>query len=124
MNKEESYALIIAFIIAITIFIGSSIVFPSLQGIGGLNLKSTTYHFSIYFFLCAFFLLALSPKGNLSNNVLVVVLSFLYAASDEIHQLFTPGRSFSYWDIFVDLFGILLAALLYSIFRLWQKQKA
>ncbi len=124
MKKEESYALIIAFIIAIIIFIGSSIVFPSLQGIGGLNLKSTAYHFSIYFFLCAFFLLALSPKGNLSNNIFVIILSFLYAVSDEIHQLFTSGRSFSYGDIFADLFGILLAALLYSIFRLWQKQKA
>ena len=124
MKKEESYALLVAFIVMIIIFIGSSISFPSLQGVQGLNLKSMVYHFSIFFFLAAFFLIALAPKGNWSNVIFLILFSFLYAVSDETHQLFIPNRSFSLEDMAVDLSGILLASLLYAVFRYWQKQKA
>ncbi|MBS3072686.1 VanZ family protein [Candidatus Pacearchaeota archaeon] len=123
MKKEESYALLVAFIVAIVIFIGSSMVFPSLEGAQGLNLKSTAYHFSIFFFFTAFLLVALAPKGNHSNVVFVIVFSFLYSVSDEIHQVFVPGRAFSFTDIFIDLCGILLASLLYAVFTYWQKNQ-
>ena len=35
----------------------------------------------------------------------------LYAVSDEIHQLFVPGRAFEVKDIMVDVSGFLLGAL-------------
>jgi VanZ family protein len=34
-------------------------------------------------------------------------LSFLYAASDEFHQLFVPTRQASSWDLLIDSIGIL-----------------
>jgi VanZ family protein len=35
----------------------------------------------------------------------MILLCFLYASSDEIHQLFVPGRSGSFIDILLDTFG-------------------
>ena len=37
-----------------------------------------------------------------------VVLSFIYALSDEIHQIFVPERAFQISDLTVDLGGIIL----------------
>jgi VanZ family protein len=66
--------------------------------------------------LLGFFLLA-SIKGNseikLKDVLLTVGIAFVYAISDEIHQLFVPGRFSSIKDVLVDLMGILLAILIY-----------
>lgn len=53
----------------------------------------------------------------------------LYAASDEIHQIFVPGRAFGVFDIFIDscgsLTGILVFLLLiFIIEKLINKKKA
>ncbi len=44
-----------------------------------------------------------------------------YAVTDEIHQLFVPGRSCRITDVFIDSFGaaigILLAMLIYRLYR-------
>ena len=44
---------------------------------------------------------------KLSRLCLPLTLGFgiLYALSDEIHQLFVPGRSFQFFDIFMDTCG-------------------
>ena len=39
-----------------------------------------------------------------------VLMGWLYALSDEIHQIFVPGRTFQLKDILVDCGGILLGA--------------
>ena len=36
---------------------------------------------------------------------------FLYALSDEVHQLFVPGRSFQFFDIFMDTCGVLVGII-------------
>lgn len=41
------------------------------------------------------------------------LLSFLYAASDEFHQSFVPGRGPSVLDVLVDSIGIGLALFIY-----------
>ncbi len=38
-----------------------------------------------------------------------IVLGCLYAASDEIHQMFVPNRSPSFSDFFADAMGLLLS---------------
>ena len=45
---------------------------------------------------------------KLSRLCLPLTLGFgiLYALSDEIHQLFVPGRSFQFFDIFMDTCGV------------------
>ena len=45
-----------------------------------------------------------------------VVLSLAYAASDEFHQLFVPGRNGTATDILIDAVGILGFYLLIKIF--------
>ncbi len=42
---------------------------------------------------------------------LSVLLSWCYAWTDEIHQLFVPGRAFQFIDLAVDLAGIVLGVL-------------
>ena len=38
----------------------------------------------------------------------VLIFSFIYAFSDEIHQLFVPGRAFEIMDLAIDLAGIIV----------------
>ena len=53
--------------------------------------------------------------------------SFLYSISDEIHQLFVPGRAGQIRDVLIDTAGIAagIAAwyLLYRIVKQWGKRK-
>jgi VanZ family protein len=50
------------------------------------------------------------------------LLALLYAATDEFHQSFVPGRHASIMDVLVfDNFGALLALWLYS--RLWRRNE-
>lgn len=36
---------------------------------------------------------------------LALLISFLYASSDEIHQAFVPNRGPSFWDVLLDTLG-------------------
>jgi VanZ family protein len=68
-------------------------------------------HISEYFILTLLLYRAFRETFNLSPLLLFVYpagLSLLYAASDEIHQLFTPTRVCSFRDVLIDSFGILL----------------
>ena len=49
------------------------------------------------------------------SPILSVLLSFFYAVTDEIHQLFVPGRAFQLVDLAVDLTGILLGTAAFII---------
>ena len=35
----------------------------------------------------------------------VIMFTFIYAVTDELHQIFVPGRTFSLYDIFADFLG-------------------
>ena len=73
-------------------------------------------HFSEYFIL---FLLALNltkmyfNKWKSRNIALLVV--FLYACSDEFHQIFIPGRTAAFRDVLIDTCGGLLAYLVSTL---------
>lgn len=47
---------------------------------------------------------------------LALALVFVYAASDEWHQSFVPGRSSQFNDVLVDMLGAVLTALLLLLF--------
>ncbi|MBR2902324.1 MAG: VanZ family protein, partial [Clostridia bacterium] len=47
-----------------------------------------------------------------SNWALAVFLSVAYAVTDEVHQIFVPGRVFDWYDIGVDTIGAAIGALL------------
>lgn len=48
------------------------------------------------------------------------LISFLYACSDEFHQLFISGRSGQFTDVLIDSTGCLIMLL---FLYLWQKKK-
>ena len=68
------------------------------------------------------FLLARSSanyKSRISSGSLimwVVALTALYGLSDEVHQLFVPGRNASVWDVLADSLGAVLGAFFYVRF--------
>ena len=46
---------------------------------------------------------------------MAILICFLYACSDEIHQLFIPGRSGEIGDIFIDTLGSILGIVIYFV---------
>ena len=46
---------------------------------------------------------------------LIILFCSLYGLSDEIHQLFVPGREFSGADILADVLGASIGALVYRL---------
>lgn len=50
-------------------------------------------------------------NSNVSNKKAMlysVILAFLYGATDEFHQSFTPGRGPKFTDVLIDTFGATL----------------
>lgn len=76
-------------------------------------------HFTIYLILGILVNNAL--KGNNISTLKCILLAFLicvlYAISDEIHQIFIPGRSGQISDVLLDSSGGLLGILILHIFR-------
>ena len=69
-----------------------------------------TAHFTEYAILSSLFFLNLKswqkPKNSTSMNMLLsLIFSFLYACTDELHQIFVPGRSAQFRDILIDTLG-------------------
>lgn len=51
----------------------------------------------------------------------VVGIGVLYAATDEIHQLFVPGRSGQFRDVCIDGMGVVIGFLIMHIF--WKDRR-
>ncbi len=82
-----------------------------------------TAHFTIYFLLGLFFCSFLK-EFDLNNKKLIlytVIFVFLYACSDEIHQLFISGRSGEILDVLIDTLGGLTSSIIYTNFRIRRK---
>lgn len=111
MNELRIFSIILAIILAITIFYVSSLSLPPGQETG-IDL-SIPYHILVFFYFSFFLFIALSGnKQGLKYFFLTLIIALLYAASDEFHQLFVPYRSSSFSDFMVDSFGILVSSFL------------
>ena len=78
-----------------------------------------TAHFTLYFLLGLFFISFLK-EFDLNNKKLLiytVIFVFLYACSDECHQLFVSGRSGEILDVLIDTTGGFIASIIYTGFR-------
>lgn len=51
-----------------------------------------------------------------------IVLSLIYAASDEWHQSFVPIRHMDFYDWLADAAGIFMGALLYFMYLKWKRE--
>jgi VanZ family protein len=111
MPTKTSFFKYIALIYAILIFIVSGIPTLSPPSVG-LVLEDKILHFIEYmiFSLLLFLAFSVSKKEFLKRNVFLLstVVGTVYAASDEIHQIFVPGRSCEFFDFVADCLGIIV----------------
>ena len=87
-----------------------------------------TAHFSIYTFLgfCVSFAIG-KRKAFTLKTLGGILFGFLYAASDEFHQHFVPGRSCEFRDMMIDTSGVILGTvisliLMRIVFRILNKR--
>ena len=103
------------------IFVASSV--PGSQLPAGMWDKLA--HLLVYAALGAFFMIPLSG-GRVSRVTMTtagasIVLSFLYGLSDEVHQMFTPGRSPDILDVVADTIGAAAGALgVFVLAAIWR----
>ena len=109
-----------AVVIMSLIFIASSIPGSALPKLdfGDMLLKKGG-HLVGYALLAASYLFALSDIRRVKpiHFAAAFCLTVLYAASDEWHQGFTPGRSPSFLDVVIDAAGGLIGLLVWHIIR-------
>lgn len=67
----------------------------------------------------ALFLLWFKALGN-KNPFQAIIFSMVYAFTDEIHQLFVPGRTGRLQDVGIDSIGMIIFAILIVKFDLWK----
>ncbi len=72
-------------------------------------------HFCLYFALGILSFLSVLTYSKIAPKLKIafgIVFSYLYAVSDEIHQLFVPGRSGEIRDTLIDLCGAILGVFI------------
>jgi len=112
----------VALLIAIAIFYISSLTFPISPG-KGFDLKPTLYHIFIFFFFTIFLLFALVRGKKKDFIFIAIIIAIFYALTDEIHQLFVPGRFSSFPDLILDSLGILTASFIYVLILRFRKKR-
>lgn len=121
-KKTANIALV--YYLPVLFWLGLIFYFSSLPGLGIQYQPDVWFyvtrkgaHVGEYFILC-WLLIRLFYFYKIKNWELSVasgLLSLAYAFSDEIHQLFVPGREGKFFDIGMDLAGILLAAAIWKL---------
>lgn len=72
-------------------------------------------HMFIYFVLALLILSAFkNEKKRKKIKDITLVICFLYAYTDELHQAFVVGRSGNIFDVFIDTIGSLIAIMIYT----------
>ena len=121
MNRYGVKYLLPVFLWMLLIFISSSIPqddFPQVEFWGWAKL----IHLIYYGTLCFLVQRAVTNQGRYPllarHSYLVSVISVvLYGASDEFHQLSTPGRHGQFTDVIIDTVGAFLFILGYWAYR-------
>lgn len=86
-------------------------------------------HFSVYAIICILWAILLKEYKIIGkrNFTISFLICFLYACSDEIHQIFVPGRSGEVRDVIIDtcgaITGFLFLKLFYSIKKYFHQKK-
>ncbi len=73
-----------------------------------------TAHFTLYFILGIIVYLLLTSYNVKKPILYSILFCLLYACSDEIHQLFSSGRTAKVMDVCIDTFGSSVAIIIFS----------
>lgn len=72
-------------------------------------------HFTEYLIL-GFLTINMLNKNDISKKYLIsILICIIYATSDEIHQIFVPGRAYQIRDILIDSMGSITGVYLYKL---------
>ena len=72
-------------------------------------------HFTEYLIL-GFLTINMLNKNDISKKYLLsILICIIYATSDEIHQIFVPGRACQLRDILIDSIGSITGIYLYKL---------
>lgn len=80
-------------------------------------------HMSEYAVLGILFYLYAKEVVDKKVAVFAIVGVLLYAISDEVHQLFVPGRSGKLLDVCIDTFGGSIGVFLIYLLHCWKTNK-
>jgi VanZ family protein len=116
--------------------ISDSSINESASGVTG-RYTDEIAHFIEYFVLSALimrWILAVKVPGNSgeldpimlrSSGQKAMLLTVLFAISDEAHQWFTPDRSVELLDLLIDGIGAAIGSAVYlSVFQAWRLQRS
>ena len=94
------------------------IFFFSTQATAGI-IPETVPHFLFFktLHLLEYALLAILIFYAFPKNKTTVIIAYLYALSDEIHQTFVLGRSGRFKDTLIDLLGIFIGLIILKKLR-------
>jgi len=113
MKNSQILFFVLAVFVGIFIFYMSSISFePSEKAF---DIKPYIYHFGV-FFMFSFFLF-MSGRMKKEYLFVVVLISFVYALLDEVHQIYVPNRGFDIVDLGVDYLGVVVGFIFLLIFK-------
>ena len=123
LEKNKKISIIFLTLIAIEIFVLSSI-----SGVGGVNAGinlTSLYYFAVFFLFCFFSLISVFGKEKITKKklIFVLIISLIYAALDELHQFFVPGRNANINDFLIDSSGIFTSAIIYMCYILNKKKR-
>lgn len=72
-------------------------------------------HMFSYCFLAILLFMSVYENNIKIAAITAFLVTFLYACSDEFHQLFIPGRSGEFRDVMIDSIGAIIGTLLITI---------
>jgi len=112
MGKKIFYWAAVIFYCSI-IFYMSSLPGSNIPGPEGVDLSFLhVFEYAILAHLL-YFSIKEDVKDNRKAVIYSIALSFIFGITDEIHQIYVPGRSFDYIDMFFNLIGS--ALIVYKI---------
>jgi len=90
------------------------------------NIIWALLHIFLYAVLAVLCARALAYQRDLTPQLFwtAFAVTLLYGVSDEIHQVFVPGRGFQYYDFLMDGVGALLGLGVYTLSCIRRAQKA
>lgn len=113
-ESQRSLATFLAAAYATGIFYMSSLSNPPSPGWA---YSDVVFHFAEYLGFGLILLMAARSWGVGKAFETALAFAVFYAVSDEIHQLFVPYRSCSFFDVLVDSVGALAGTGLYARIR-------
>jgi VanZ family protein len=106
----------LAILMMIIFFLASSIPFNSLPHFGRWDTLIRKIGHMIGYFMFALCLLRGLNRPGWKPLLFTLLIVFLYACTDELHQAFVPGRHSTIVDVGIDLTGAAIGACFYQIF--------